>query len=40
MYQDIPVFRNDFISKVDPVNSVSLAISSITDSDTIVFRQF
>lgn len=29
MYQDIPVFRNDFISKADPVNSVSLAVSSL-----------
>lgn len=36
MYQDIPVFRNDFISKADAVNSVSLAVSSITDADTIV----
>lgn len=36
MYQDIPVFRNDFISKADPVNSVSLSVSSITDADTIV----
>jgi hypothetical protein len=36
MYQDIPVFRNDFISKADAVNSVSLAVSSITDSDTLV----
>ena len=36
MYQDIPVFRNDFISKADPVNSVTLTVSSITDADTIV----
>ena len=36
MYQDIAVFRNDFISKAEPVNSVSLTISSITDADTIV----
>lgn len=36
MYQDIPVFRNDFISKADPVNSVSLSVSSITDANTIV----
>lgn len=36
MYQDIPVFRNDFISKADAVNSVTLAVSSITDADTIV----
>lgn len=31
MYQDIPVFRNDFISKADAVNSVTLGISSIVD---------
>lgn len=36
MYQDIPVFRNDFISKADPVNSVSLTVSSVTDADTLV----
>ncbi len=36
MYQDIPVFRNDFISKADAVNDVTLAVSSITDADTIV----
>lgn len=36
MYQDIPVFRNDFISKADAVNSVSLAISSVTNATTIV----
>lgn len=36
MYQDIPVFRNDFISKREIVNSVELAISSVTDADTIV----
>jgi hypothetical protein len=36
MYQDIAVFRNDFISKAEPVNSVSLTVSSITDADTIV----
>ncbi len=36
MYQDIPVFRNDFISKAEPVNSVTLTVSSITDADTIV----
>lgn len=36
MYQDIPVFRNDFVSKADPVNTVSLSVSSITDADTIV----
>lgn len=36
MYQEIPVFRNDFISKADPVNSVSLTVASITDVDTLV----
>jgi len=36
MYQDIPVFRNDFISKADPVNMVSLTVASITDADTLV----
>jgi hypothetical protein len=36
MYQDIPVFRNDFISKAEAVNSVDLSVSSITDADTIV----
>jgi hypothetical protein len=36
MYQDIPVFRNDFVSKADPCNKVSLAVSSITDADTLV----
>lgn len=36
MYQDIAVFRNDFISKAEPVNSVSLSVSSITDADTLV----
>jgi hypothetical protein len=36
MYQDIPVFRNDFISKADPVNTASASVSSITDADTIV----
>lgn len=35
MYQDIPVFRNDFISKAEPVNSVELTIDSVTDSDTV-----
>ena len=36
MYQDIPVFRNDFISKADAVNSASVTVSSITDADTLV----
>lgn len=35
-YQDIPVFRNDFISRHDAVNTVALTLSSITDADTIV----
>ena len=35
-YQDIPVFRNDFISRFDPVEIQSLTVSSITDADTIV----
>jgi hypothetical protein len=36
MYQDIPVFRNDFISKADAVNTASVTISSISDTDTLV----
>jgi hypothetical protein len=32
MYQDIPVFRNDFISKSDAVNSVMETISSATSN--------
>jgi hypothetical protein len=36
MYQDIPIFRNDFISKADPVNATSVTVSSITDADTLV----
>lgn len=36
MYQDIPVYRNDFISKADPVNTVTLSVNSITDTDTLV----
>lgn len=35
MYQDIPVFRNDFISKADAVNTTDITISSIVDADTI-----
>lgn len=35
-YQDIPVFRNDFVSKADAVNSTSHTVSSVTDADTIV----
>jgi len=36
MYQDIPVFRNDFISKSEVVNSVELTVASVTDADTVV----
>lgn len=36
MYQDIPVFRNDFISKADAVNTTAVTVSSITDADTLV----
>jgi hypothetical protein len=35
-YQDIPVFRNDFVSRYDAVNSTSLSVSSVTNSTTIV----
>lgn len=35
-YQDIPVFRNDFISKADAVETEDWTLSSITDADTIV----
>jgi hypothetical protein len=35
MYQDIPVFRNDFVSKADPVNSVVLGITSINSATSI-----
>lgn len=36
-YQDIPVFRNDFISRYEPVNvSSGLTVSSVTDADTVV----
>ena len=35
-YQDIPVFRNDFISRYDAVNSKSHTVSSVTDADTVV----
>ena len=36
MYQDIPVFRNDFISKVDPVNFTTVTVSSIASATSIV----
>jgi hypothetical protein len=35
-YQDIPVFRNDFVSKAEAVNYVSSTVSSVTDADTVV----
>jgi hypothetical protein len=34
-YQDIPVFRNDFISRAAPVNKVALTLASIVDADTV-----
>ena len=39
MYQDIPVFRNDFISKAEGVNGTAHTLASITDSDTIVMNE-
>jgi hypothetical protein len=36
MYQDIPVFRNDFISKADACNTTTVTINSISDADTLV----
>jgi hypothetical protein len=38
-YQDIPVFRNDFVSRVDGVNGTAHTLSSITDADTIVLGE-
>jgi len=35
-YQDIPVFRNDFISRYEAVETQELTLSSITDADTVV----
>lgn len=35
MYQDIPVFRNDFISKAEAVNTTDITVASIVDADTI-----
>jgi len=35
-YQDIPVFRNDFISRFDAVNTFETTVSSVTDADTVV----
>lgn len=31
-YQDIPVFRNDFVSKYDPVNKTSTTVASVGSS--------
>lgn len=39
MYQDIPVFRNDFVSKAEGVNCTDHTLSSITDSDTMVMGE-
>lgn len=39
MYQDIPVFRNDFISRVEGVKGTAHTLSSITDADTIVMNE-
>lgn len=35
-YQDIPVFRNDYVSKADAVNTFETTVASVTDSDTLV----
>lgn len=35
-YQDIPVFRNDFISKAEAVKTTSHTVSSVTDADTVI----
>jgi hypothetical protein len=35
-FQDIPVFRNDYVSKADPVNFMKTTVASVTDADTIV----
>lgn len=35
-YQDIPVFRNDFVSKADPVNVTATTVASVTNATTIV----
>lgn len=36
MYQEIPVFRNDFVSRHDAVETQDFTLSSITDADTLV----
>lgn len=35
-YQDIPVFRNDFVSRYEAVNGKEHTVSSVTDANTIV----
>lgn len=35
-YQDIPVFRNDFVSRYEPVEGVTTTVASVTDADTVV----
>jgi len=35
-YQDVPVYRNDYVSRFDAVNTFSTTVSSVTDSDTVV----
>lgn len=39
MYQDIPVFRNDFVSREEGVQGTSHTFSSVTDADTIVMGE-
>jgi hypothetical protein len=35
-YQDIPVFRNDFVSRYDAVNSMDSSVSSVTNATQLV----
>jgi hypothetical protein len=35
-YQDIPVFRNDFVSRYEAVEKFATTLSSVTDANTIV----
>ena len=35
-FQDVPVFRNDYVSKADAVNTLSTTVASVSDADTIV----
>jgi len=39
MYQDIPVFRNDFVSREEGVQGTAHTFSSVTDADTIVMGE-